>query len=106
MTVIPMIEPRTGHSCRVCRWQGREITGTQADSFFDWAAGEFKDSPERCVIDLGRVEYVNAAGLSSMLRVNRLASYKGVHLFWRSLDKNVANLVRLAGLNNVFITVD
>lgn len=101
MTVISRVKAKKSSVAREITWKNDEITGVNADSFLRWATDELAGDVEKLTIDMSRVEYVNLAGLSSMLRVSRLASYKGVRVYWRSLNKNVANLVRLAGLNSI-----
>jgi anti-anti-sigma factor len=82
-------------------WENEEISAKNCDNFLRWATDGLAEGISLFIIDLGSVEYVNAAGLASMLRVSRLASLRGIRIIWRNVNENIANLVRLAGLSKV-----
>jgi anti-anti-sigma factor len=82
-------------------WRAGEIAGRNSELFIRWAVGELEGSRSPLVIDLRRVRYVNAAGLSSIVAVCRFASLHRRPLFWINLDKNVANIIELAGLKRM-----
>jgi len=97
--------PNQGCFCQkwVGSWPDTEISARNADRFYHWAADECARAADLLVIDLARVEYVSAAGLTAMLRVAKLAVLQEIRVIWKNVNPNIARLIRLAGLDKVIL---
>ena len=85
-------------------WNGKEINARNSGDFLNWAENECKYQVPQMTIDLGNVEYINAAGLTALVRLYRFAADRGIPLRLLNLDPNVAMLLRLTGLDRIIET--
>jgi anti-anti-sigma factor len=86
---------------RVGIWPDAEISGKNAQRFYDWAVNECSSADDILIIDLAKVEYVSAAGLTAMLNVAKFAVLRGINIVWKNMNPNTARLIWLAGLDKV-----
>jgi len=82
-------------------WPYEEISSKNSKVFQRWINDELKPKTGLISVDLRNVDYVNASGLTAMVRVSRLAVNMGVDLEWINLDPNVAKLMKLTRLDSV-----
>lgn len=82
-------------------WPQEEISSKNSRLFQRWINDELKPKTGLISVDLRNVDYVNAAGLTAMMRVSRLAGNMGVDLEWINLDPNVAKLMELTRLDSI-----
>ena len=101
MSVLVAIDPQDKTDETIRLWREEEISSRNCELFTRWAQEELEDNRSALVIDLRLVTYVNAAGLASIVKANRLAILRGRRIFWINLDKNVANIFKLAGLHKI-----
>ncbi len=85
----------------ILTWKAVEISGRNAENFRETILREMNWTARRVVIDLGAVNYINAAGLAAMVQVNRLATNNGISIEWRIMDRNVRMLVQLTRLDSI-----
>lgn len=82
-------------------WLPEEISSKNSRAFQRWINDKLKPKTGLISVDLRNVGYVNAAGLTAMMRVSRSADYMGVCLEWTNLDPNVAKIMQLTRLDSV-----
>ena len=82
-------------------WPQEEISSKNSSVFQRWIKVELKSKTGLISVDLRNVGYVNAAGLTAMVRVSRLADNMGVDIEWINLDPNVAKMMELTRLDSI-----
>ena len=82
-------------------WAWNEISAQNCSSFMAWARSGISSTGSILVIDLQNVDYINAAGLTAMIWVNRAAVDEGINLKWMNLEPNVARLLKMTNLEKV-----
>ena len=82
-------------------WPHEEISSKNSSVFQRWINDELMPKTGVISVDLRNVDYVNAAGLTAMIRASRLADNMGVNLEWINLDQNVAKLMELTRLDSI-----
>ena len=67
-------------------------------------AQEFLDAVgDRCVLDMGGLEYISSAGLGVLLRTHKrlMASETGLELV--NVNKHIADIFRYSGFDKLFV---
>lgn len=82
-------------------WSHEEISSRNSADFQRWADRELRGNFTKMSIDLRKVDYVDAPGLAAIVRVSRLANYRGIEIEWLNLDPNVAKVIALTKLDSI-----
>jgi len=83
-----------------------ELDLATADPFSESVTGLLETSPSHAVIDLRGVSFMDSTGLRCVLHANGLAEQKGIELAIVRGPRQVAEVFRLAGLDQHLPLVD
>jgi anti-anti-sigma factor len=100
-----MSDPVAGNAAAAVLTLSGEIDVARADAVLVDGEALITSQPAggRLIIDLGDVSFIDSSGLSSLLRLRRIASEHDVDIVLRDLQHTVAVVLRLGGLDGVFI---
>ena len=82
-------------------WSHEEISSMNSADFQRWVERKLRGNFTKMSIDLRKVNYVDAPGLAAIVRVSRLANYRGIEIEWLNLGTNVAKVIALTKLDSI-----
>jgi len=101
MTLAVQAGETVRHRHTYAIWSHEEISSRNSADFQRWVERELKGNFTKMSIDLRKVAYVDAPGLAAIVRVSRLANYRGIEIEWLNLDPNVAKVMALTKLDSI-----
>ncbi len=79
-----------------------EIAYTEATQFRQWMRKAHDASPERIVVDLTGIEYMNTPGVATLVEALQSAKKNKYRLVLAGMNTNVRSVFEVARLNTVF----
>ena len=101
MTLAVQAGETAKHRHTYAIWSHEEISARNSADFQRWVKRELRGNFTKMSIDMRKVNYVDAPGLAAIMRVSRLANFRGIEIEWLNLGTNVAKVIALTKLDSI-----